>query len=111
VQFVEAAKVQRHHRLEIAAHRVQPADHAGAASERDDRNAVISAESKDLGHLFVVLREQHRIRSVLDTEVPASQQVEGRLAARAQQPAAVVDGDVRGADDRAQAVAIGPRQG
>ena len=111
VQFVQAAQVQRHHRLEVPAHRVETPDHAGAAAERDDRDAVVGAEPECLGHLVFICREQHRIRCVLDTEVPASQQIEGRLAARPKQPAVVVDGDVRGADDRAQAVAIGSRQG
>ena len=41
VQFVEPAQVQRDDGAELAADRVEPADHAGAAAERHDRDAVV----------------------------------------------------------------------
>ena len=42
VQLVEAAQVQRHRRGEVAADRVESADHAGAAAEGDDGDAVLA---------------------------------------------------------------------
>ena len=100
VQFVQPAQVQRDHGLEVAADRIQAADHAGAAAERDDRDAVVRAVPQDRGDLVFVAGQQHRVGRVLDAGVLAAQQVQRGLAACAQQPGAVVDAAVLGADDR-----------
>ena len=110
VQLVEAPQVQRYHGLELAAHGIEPADHAGAAAERDDGDAALRAEAQDLGDLVFVAGQQHRVGRVLDTGILASQQVKGGLAAGTQQPGAVVDDAVLGADDRGEGVAVGRRQ-
>src|SRR5947209_13364568 len=52
-QLVEAPQIQRHRRGEIAPDRVEPADHTGAAAERDDGDAVLRAVLQDRGDLVV----------------------------------------------------------
>ena len=108
--WFEPAQVERDHGLEVAADRIEAADHAGAPAERDDGNAVVRAVPQDRGDLVVVAGQQHRVGCVLDAGVLAAQQVEGGLAACAQQPGTVVDAAVLGADDRGQRVAVGGRQ-
>ena len=107
VKLVQPPQVQRHHGLEVAADRIEAADHAGAAAERDDRNAVVRAEPQDRGYLLVTAGQEHRVGRVLHTGVLAAQQVQRRLAAGAQQPGTVVDAAVIGADDRRQPLAVG----
>ena len=105
-QPVEAAQIKRHHGAELAADRIEPADHAGAAAERDHGDAVLGAVAQDRGDGVVVAGQQHGVGRVLDAGVLAPQQVEGGLAAGAQQPIAVGGAAVLGADDPGQRVLI-----
>ena len=107
VQLVQPPQIQRHHGLEVAANRIKAADHAGAAAERDDRDAVVRAVSQDRGDLFFAAGQQHRVGCVLHAGILAAQQVQRGLAASTHQPGAVVDAAVLGADDRRQPLAIG----
>ena len=112
VQFVEAAQVQRHHGLEVAADRVEPADHAGAAAERDDRDAAVARRTA--GSRPPRLRLPGSSTASGASWTPESlRRSRSRVdlpPARSSRPwSSTVT--VRGADDRAQAVAIGSRQG
>ena len=109
-QLIQPAQVQRHHRLESPARRVEPADHGGAAAERHHGDAVVGTEPQHLGDLVVATGQQYRVGSVLDAEIAAAQQVQRRLAAGAQQPVVVGDGDVGVTEDRGEAVPVGSRQ-
>ena len=53
-------------------------------------------QPQNLGDLVLVAGQQHRVRRILDSGILAAQQVEGGLAAGAQQPGAVVDAAVLG---------------
>ena len=110
VQLVQSTQVQRDHGLEVAADRVKAADHAGAPSERDDRNAVLRAISENRGHIFFIAGQQHRVGRILYAGVLAAQQIQRGLTARTQQPGSVVDAAVRGPHDLRQPLAIGARQ-
>jgi len=68
---------------------------------------VVRAEPQDRGYLLVTAGQEHRIGCILHTGILAAQQVQRRLATRAQQPGTVVDAAVIGADDRRQPFAIG----
>ncbi len=110
MNLVEPPQVQRHDGLEVAADRIQAADHAGAPAERDDRNAVVRAIPNDLGYLFFVAGQQYRIWRILHAGILAAQQVQRGLAAGAQKSGTVFDAAVLGADDRREPIAIGRRQ-
>ena len=110
MQFVQPAQVERDHGLELAAQRIEAADHTGAAAERDDGDAALPAQPQDRGDLVFVAGQQHRVGRVLHSGIRASQQVERRLAARAKQARAVVDAAVLGTDDVGERVSVGGRQ-
>ncbi len=93
--------------MNSTAQRIETADDAGAATERDDGDAALPAQPQDRGDLVFVAGQQHRVGRVLDSGVPASQQVKGGLAAGAEQPGVVVDAAVVCADDVGQRVAVG----
>jgi hypothetical protein len=76
VQLIQPPQVQRNHGLEVAADRVEAADHTGAPAERDDRDAAVRAEPQDLGYLFLRVGQQHRVRCVLHAGILAAQQVQ-----------------------------------
>ena len=99
-QLVEPAQVQRDDGVESAAVGVEAADHAGAAAERHHRDPPLRAVPQHLGDLVLGARSQDRVGRVLRFSVLAAQQVQGGLAAGAQQSRAVVVGAVRFADDR-----------
>ena len=107
VQLVQPAQVERYHGLELAAQRIESTHDAGAAAERDDGDAALPAHAEDLGHVFFVGGQEHRVRCVLDSGIPSAQQVERGLAACTEQPCVVVDAAVFGADDLGERVAVG----
>ena len=109
-QLVEASQVQRHRCGEVAADRIESADHTGAAAERDDGDAVLRAIPQDLGHLVVGAGQQNRIGSILKAGVLAAQQVQRGLAAGAQQAISVIDAEMIRAHDRGQRLAVVRRQ-
>ena len=109
-QLVEAPQIQRHRCRELAADRIEPADHAGAATERDDGDAVLRAVPQDRGDLVVGAGQQHRVGSILKTGVLAPQQIQGGLAARTQQSVLIVDAAVARPDNGGQCLAVGCRQ-
>ncbi len=81
VELIEAAQVERHDGLEVAAQRVEAADHAGPAAERHDRDAALGAVGEDRGDLVVIAGQQNRVGCVLNAGVLAPQQIQGGLAA------------------------------
>jgi len=111
VQRVEAAQIQRHHGGEVAADRVQPAHDAGPPAERHHRDALRAAVLEDRRDLLLVGGQQYRVGCVLNSAIAPTQQVEGGLAARVQQPAEVVGHTIGLPDDAGQRGAIGVRQG
>ncbi len=110
MQFVQASQIQRDDGLELTAQRIESADNAGTAAERDDGDAALRAYPQDRGDVVLRAGQQHGVGRVLNPGVPASQQVERRFAACAQQPGVVVDSAVFGADDAGQRIRVGGRQ-
>jgi hypothetical protein len=110
-QLVEASQIQRYRCGELAPDRVESADHTGAATERDDGDAVLRAVLQGCGDLVVGSGQQHGIRSILLTGVLAPQQVQRRLAAGAQQAVPVVEAAVVRAHDGGQCGPVVLRQG
>ncbi len=110
VQGIEAAQIQRDDGGEITAFRVQAAHHAGAATERDDRDPAFAADPQDLGHIVLIGREQHGVRCVLNAGILAAQQIQRRLTAGPQQPARIVDPAERRSDRALQCVPVGVGQ-
>ena len=108
--LVEAPQIQRHSCRELAADRIEPADHAGATTERDDGDAMLPAIAQNLGDVPLVTGQHHRVGRVLHIRIVAAQQIQGRLPARVQQPVAVAEAAVAGADDGGQSVTIGVGQ-
>jgi hypothetical protein len=76
-QRIEAPQVQRHHGAERAADGIEPADHAGAAAERDDGDAVLRAVPQNRGDVVLGARQQHRVGGLLHAGVFAAQQIQG----------------------------------
>lgn len=97
--------------MKPAPDRVQAADHAGAAAERDDRDPPLGAEREQGGDLLLAAGQHHGVRRVLLGPAAAAQQVRRGLAAGAQQPVGVGGADVLGADDRGQVIAVGRGEG
>ena len=110
VQGIEAAQVEADHGVELAADRVQTADDAGAAAERDHGDALLRAVVEHAGHVVVVPGEDDSIGSIL-IDLPAAQQVRGGLAAGAQQSVVVAGANVLIADHSGQPVAVGGGEG
>ena len=97
--------------MNSTAQRIEAADDAGAAAERDDGDAALPRSSRRIvGDLVVVAGQQHRVGRVLDSGVLAAQQVEGGLAARAQQPARSSTPQCSAPTIVGQRVAVGGRQ-
>jgi hypothetical protein len=109
-QLVEASQIQRHHRGEVAADRIEPADHTGATAERDDGDAVLRAIPQDLGDLVVGAGQQNRVGCILNAGVLAPQQVQRGLPASTQQAVPVVDAAILRSYDRRQRLLVPRRQ-
>ncbi len=58
----QARQVEADHAVVVAAQRLDPADHAGAAAEGDNRNALRRAELQNAFHLVRVGRQHHGVR-------------------------------------------------
>ncbi len=82
----------------------QAAGDAGASAERDDRDAVLGGPRQDRRDVAVPVRADDRVGCVGEVAGTRLEQVGRGLAAGAEDAGRVVDQDVVGADDRAEAV-------
>jgi hypothetical protein len=89
----------------------QPANHRGAATERDQRDAVVGAPLDDGGDLVVAARSDHRVRGVGAVAGAQAQQVGRGLSASAVQPRRVVGEHVLVTDEVLELVQESVRQG
>ena len=110
VQGVEPAQIQCDERPELCAQWVQPADHAGSATERHHRDSLLRAVVENGGNVVLVAGKDHRIGSVL-VNLFAPQQVQCGFTAGVQQPVGVPGSQKLRADDRRQGVAMAGFQG
>lgn len=110
-QRVEPTRVDADHRGEPAAHRVDTADDAGAATEGYDRDAPFGADGEQTAHLGGIGGEHHRIGGVAAIAGSHPVQVGIAFAAAVLEPREAFGIDVLGTDDCAQRIQIGCAQG